>query len=1486
MYHERPLFVGSTVGTLNIASKTPMAYGPAEMTLMRQITNLVGSAIQVRQLISQMQVSEARFRDIALSIADWVWETDVDGNYTYCSDRIVDVLGYTPDEVLGKTPYAYMPPDEIERITPDILKAVENLKPMVDLENRNVTKDGHEVYVSVNSVPILNEAGQLLGYRGVNRDITARKQAEESLRQALAEANTFQQLVIASNQGIGMTDLQGKVTYANPSMLEMLRVKGELQTEFYGQSIFNFYSQEVQAQFQENIIPTVLAQAQWSGELSLTIAEETIYTYQSYFLVRDEQGNPSQFAVIITDITERKQTERLLQEEKDRSQTILESLGTPIVIAKVADGTVIYVNQPLAELLQVVRTELVGRVTPDFFYEAAGRAAYVGALREKGIVSNYEVHLKRGNGEDFWALMSGQISRFEGELVTITSLVDISDRKAAETTLHKQALELRTVAEVSTTAATIRETNALLQQVVDLAQQRFELYHAHIYLLNAANNRLILAAGAGDVGREMVQQGHSIPLSQKRSLVVQAARQRIGVRVNDIRQDPAFLPNPLLPDTRAELAVPMIVGDNLLGVLDVQSDQVDRFQENDVNIQMTLAAQIAVALDNARSLERAQKALTDLNQLTQRLTREGWEAYLATRDETELAYSFSAEQLEEEPQVVSYPVNGHDAQIQQTLSIHGEMIGQLAIVPDDETEEVYDEETAAIINAVAEQLSARIENIRLTEQMQTALAETEEQALRLSKLNEAAAALNTAQNADEVFQISVEQTLSIINGNSASVTLLSEDGGSMILMAISGAAARLPLGTRFPLKQQQSLATAVAERRVIIEENIEAGTTESLADSYSAIVAPILSGTRVLGTLNVGASQINAFDTNDINLMRQMTALVASTLENQRLLEETQARAEQLAAINRIARTLSQYLDEEALLEAAYGEIEQTIQIDSFYVGLYNEQTNMIHFPIFYEGGKRLVEQPVLVDPQRYSYRVIHHGETILYNLTPEEQSEVSQSGEIVIGDRQRAQSTASLLFVPLQAGQRVLGVISAQSYQFNAYTATEEALLSGIAGYLAVALENVRLFAETEKRAAQLQALSEVETALSQAATEEEILTAVSLSIEFTSELPAMRLYYVDTDKSGQPQVMQTVAIWSDGLIQPNHDAIGQVIQLDDERHNWLTRTSELGLIPDISASTEIKGTLKETIQQAGVSAVAAIPLLSVGRWQGLITITWQNVHQFTESEQFLLRQVMEPVAAVVTSRRAQLAQQQALALTDNLYRAGRRINAAGPDLQEAVAAVAEAAPISAVNRLVFFLFEFAPTGQLEAARSVANWHSGRGIAPPPLNLRYTIDVLKGLESFVTRETFIFNDTQSGQLSPTIQQVLKQLNVPSMAVVPLWIGTRQLGSILIETDAPFTFDRAELEPYIALIDQLAIAVDRQRLLQQAQVRAERERQIRTITDKIRRGVDREAILRIAREEISQLLGASTAVTQLGTREQLLQQLQKLTQEGLDPQAV
>lgn len=168
--------------------------------------------------------------------------------------------------------------------------------------------------------------------------------------------------------------------------------------------------------------------------------------------------------------------------------------------------------------------------------------------------------------------------------------------------------DLQTVADVNAQISTILEVDRLLQDVADLTKERFGLYHAHIYTTNEARDTLVLTAGAGHVGRQMVGEYRTIDWNNRDSIVASSARDRKGVIINDVTLSETFLPHPALPDTRSEMAVPLIARGQVLGVLDVQSDAVDNFDEETLSLMELMAGQVATALSNAQLFSVAERS--------------------------------------------------------------------------------------------------------------------------------------------------------------------------------------------------------------------------------------------------------------------------------------------------------------------------------------------------------------------------------------------------------------------------------------------------------------------------------------------------------------------------------------------------------------------------------------------------------------------------------------------------------------------------------------------------------------------------------------------------------------------------------------------------------------------------------------------------------------------------------------------------------------
>jgi len=147
---------------------------------VKQRTADLEKEIEERKQIQQtLRKSEERFRDISFSMADWIWEIDSQGRYTFASETVERILGYKPDELFGKTPLDLMTEDKAKHVEMIFKKILAEKSPIVDMENWCLTKEGKRVCFLTNGVPIFDEQGELTGYRGVDKDISDRKRAEE-----------------------------------------------------------------------------------------------------------------------------------------------------------------------------------------------------------------------------------------------------------------------------------------------------------------------------------------------------------------------------------------------------------------------------------------------------------------------------------------------------------------------------------------------------------------------------------------------------------------------------------------------------------------------------------------------------------------------------------------------------------------------------------------------------------------------------------------------------------------------------------------------------------------------------------------------------------------------------------------------------------------------------------------------------------------------------------------------------------------------------------------------------------------------------------------------------------------------------------------------------------------------------------------------------------------------------------------------------------
>jgi PAS domain S-box-containing protein len=172
---------GVPIGLIALIGRHPLTDTRQAESILKLVSARAAGVLESHLAGNLLQESERRFRDIAGASADWIWETGRDGRYIFASGRVQEVLGYAPEQILGRTPFDLMPPEEAQRVRNEFQSITKSQAPFHDLENICLNTSGEIRYIQTSGVPVFDGQGELCGYRGVDKNITERKKTEQRL---------------------------------------------------------------------------------------------------------------------------------------------------------------------------------------------------------------------------------------------------------------------------------------------------------------------------------------------------------------------------------------------------------------------------------------------------------------------------------------------------------------------------------------------------------------------------------------------------------------------------------------------------------------------------------------------------------------------------------------------------------------------------------------------------------------------------------------------------------------------------------------------------------------------------------------------------------------------------------------------------------------------------------------------------------------------------------------------------------------------------------------------------------------------------------------------------------------------------------------------------------------------------------------------------------------------------------------------------------
>jgi signal transduction histidine kinase/ActR/RegA family two-component response regulator len=658
--------------------------------------------------------------------------------------------------------------------------------------------------------------------------------------------------------------------------------------------------------------------------------------------------------------------------------------------------------------------------------------------------------------------------------------------------MERRAAQLQISAEVARAIASVREPGELLPEVTRLISQRFGWYHVGVFLLDEIREYAVLHAASSEEGQQLLARGHRLRVGET-GIVGQATstgQPRIAL---DVGEDAVFFDTPELQATRSEMALPLTVGDQIIGALDVQSTEPAAYDDEDVAMLSTLADQVAIAIQNARLFQQTEEALAEIKAIQRRYVRQEWSG--VTDSQRDLAYEYRRSGIPAlaepwSPEAVRAlttgeiikTTNGGDsdkaqgddsvrAALAAPIKLRDQVIGVLDLQEVDELRHwTHDEVT--LVRTISDQVALALENARLLEAEQS-------QRMAAEALREAAVVLSSTLEFDELVQRILDQIGQVIPSDARNLMLVE---GDQVRVANSVGyerfgARELLHGLELPLASMATLQEMKRSESPVVVSDTAAypgwTTMPELRWLRSYLGAPIIARGQLVGVLNVDSATPGFFSQEHAAQLEAFASQAAIALENSQLLQETSQRAEQLATLHRVGLAITSALDLDEVLNALYERIRPIMDVDSFYVALHDVESGTLEFPLSITEQRRIETEPLPVqDETEITGYVLQTGRSLhIPDLT-----DISEHApyDTLFSEAERARS---YIGVPLLFRERVFGVLSVQSSRPHVYTQGDVDILTTIATQASIAIQNARAYEQLVETTEQLRELDRLKT-------------------------------------------------------------------------------------------------------------------------------------------------------------------------------------------------------------------------------------------------------------------------------------------------------------------------------------------------------------------------------------------------------------------------
>lgn len=834
----------------------------------------------------------------------------------------------------------------------------------------------------------------------------------------------------------------------------------------------------------------------------------------------------------------------------------------------------------------------------------------------------------------------------------------------------------------------VADIDPLITNAINETQSIFDYYHVQVYLTTNLldqinyviphydNEHLILYAGTGEIGNMRKAQGHHIPLKAKRSLVAQAARTRQPIIVNHTHGNSKFLPHSLLANTQAEAALPLMSGQQLMGVLDIQHTIPNCFDKDHIRALVFIARQLAFCL--ARSTLLAQtitlqtqlQALQELSDIIRNTQNEDELITVATTFISKIGradnYGFrlvdpQSRTLRSHPSyhktigkkralAITGPGEGITGRVLTTGKpwLIGDVSQEPAFLGDPEIHSELcvpiniGDKTIGVINmesrhhrafaetdlklmmALASQVATAIEKFRLSIRFQR-------QVIKNDTLLSTMKAISSLQ-LENVLNILAQEAKRLLDSDTSRIHLVSGDDewlqGAVVQPSAVDAVRAFPVKIGHGITGSVALSgvgeiipnTRLDRRAVYVPGTPEHDTT--------AVFVPLKLRHRVVGVMSVARQDLSRpYTQEDMELLTVIADQAAIAIENARLWEAEQRKGNELRVLRVVAIAGAEAHSEGDLIERVTRFIGQHLYQDSFGVMLLDEVSQVLRTHYSYWGPQMTV--PIA---RSIAGHVVATGQ-LFHTPDVTQEKDYFEAEHFDIGDQMYAK-----LCVPLRVDNEIIGVVNVESKQRQAFDETDQYLILTLAQQLSTAITKVRLFEMEQRRARQQHTLATTAGTLLSALNLHDLWATLTTTIRETLSAERTAVYLYSQNEA------RFVCVFADGFASDYMDFFNQ--HADQMPSNQLLHTNQPLVINDVLQHT-LYAAVAHRIASEGFHAVALFPIRTTKMMLGvmgayrdtptpftdddiitgqtlaqIVTIALQNVQLFAEKHHALVRE------------------------------------------------------------------------------------------------------------------------------------------------------------------------------------------------------------------------------------------------------------------------